>query len=687
MKPDTIYRFVQELKRRRVFRGIVVYGASTLVLFEAATNLAPLFGHEHPPTWFVVLLGIGFFVSLWFSWIYDFTPGGIKKTEPVSEEPVPIPRKEVRTYQTTTFVSVLIIIGLLFYNIVDNAKAKKIRALDKSIAVLPLNDNPLNLGEAYNLEFIGRELTSCLTKIKDYRIIPWEDCKNYPRRNKNTTEMGKDLQVSLLVDWTPYETEKTRHLTVELISVYDAELLWGQSFAINGTWSEEVCRLSRKISKRITRKLRTYLTPQERALIDEQAFTAQASLYGSIGNSYIQDAWKQDIGGKGVGNGDKNEFTDSTSFSKAIKYFTDAITEDPSFAEAYANRAKAKLMGIRAGFFDDSVLDESLEDIEIAFKIDPNLSEAHIARGFYYYYGIGEYKLAAVEFEKALDIQPNSNEYLYYLSKIYTALGNWREVQVLSNKVFEANPQNALFYTNLGLIYVYLDKFPKAMLCQDRAIDLMPQWSAPYVNKAASQTFRGKIGDARATLLEATENTGRSFFRFLAELDLYEGNYSSAARYIEVANKQEYTDLQESEGDAFLIKAKIYKYAGSTDLANENYSLASAYFLDQIRKNPEDHHAHSKLGIAYAGMGKDKLAIESGQKAFELGMQKFSALRFPFILYNMAQTYAIIGDNESALNTLHELMATHSLYTLDFIKIDPDLKPLLDDPGFKNVNP
>ena len=92
MIPDTIQKFVQELKRRRVFRGIIVYGASTLVLFEAATNLANFFGRDKPPTWFVVLLGAGFIVSLWFSWIYDITPGGIVKTETVSEKHVAIPR-------------------------------------------------------------------------------------------------------------------------------------------------------------------------------------------------------------------------------------------------------------------------------------------------------------------------------------------------------------------------------------------------------------------------------------------------------------------------------------------------------------------------------------------------------------------------------------------------------------------
>lgn len=68
-------------------------------------------------------------------------------------------------------------------------------------------------------------------------------------------------------------------------------------------------------------------------------------------------------------------------------------------------------------------------------------------------------------------------------------------------------------------------------------------------------------------------------------------------------------------------------------------------------------------------------------------MEKYSAYRFPFVLYNLLLTYTIAGDNENALHTLQELLETHSLYTLDFIKTDPDLKPLLDDPGFKNVNP
>ncbi|MEA3478605.1 MAG: hypothetical protein U9R60_10535, partial [Bacteroidota bacterium] len=487
MKPDTLYKFVQELRRRRVIRGIIVYGASTLILLEAANNIANTFGQDAAPKWLVWVLGAGFFVSLWFSWIYDITPGGIRKTEPDSEEKVPIPNKEVRTYQTTTFVSVLLIIGILTYNIIDSAKVKQIRDLEKSIAVLPYHDPLLSPSQARTYEFVGQELTSCLWKIEDYKVIPWDECRNYMRRNKKSSQVGEDLKVCILVQWEPYETGQNRHLSIELISAQNADLIWSETYPINGPWANEVRRLSNKISKKITRKLKTYTTPQERALMEEQPYSAQASLYAFLGDAYAQDAWTQSE--MGSNNEKKNAYTDSISFSTAIKYYTDAIHEDPTFAEAYANRAKAKLMGIRARFFDRSVLDESREDIEQAFKINKDLPEAHVARGFYYFYGIREFELAALHFVKACELRPNFTEYQFYLSKIYSTLGNWREVRVLSDKIFESNSQNALYYTNLGLAYQHLTEFSKADQSQDRAIELMPQWYAPYVNKAYCQAF------------------------------------------------------------------------------------------------------------------------------------------------------------------------------------------------------
>ena len=184
MKTPNFARFFQELKRRRVFRGIIVYGASILILLEAAQNICNVFGIENVPVWFIWLLGVGFLGSLWFSWIYDITPGGIIKTDPITDDKVAIPSKKLKTYQASTFLSIIIILGLLSYNIIDGINIKKIDRIDKSIAVLPLLDDDLNPSEARHFEFIGHEITSGLTKVKNYTVLPWENSRKYLRKGK-----------------------------------------------------------------------------------------------------------------------------------------------------------------------------------------------------------------------------------------------------------------------------------------------------------------------------------------------------------------------------------------------------------------------------------------------------------------------------------------------------------------------
>jgi tetratricopeptide (TPR) repeat protein len=681
MKPGTIYKLVQELKRRRVFRGIIVYGASTLILLEAADIIANIIGRDGAPPLLLWLLGIGFIGSLLFSWIYDITPGGIKKTEAALDHPVPIPKKEVRLYQTTTFVSVMIIVVLLTYNIIDGANKRMIREIEKSIAVIPVDTGDISYDESQHFAFVGEQITSCLLKVKECNVRSWDECRNYKRGDKQYPEIGMDLSAAILVDLSPYETQVRKNLFINLIVASNGRLLLSESLEIDGTWEDEVCKYSRRISKKITRRLRIYLTREERASIDEQLVSSQASLFASLGRNMTQDAMDLVQMGNDVPGNEKSGYFDSISFDRAINYFTKAIKEEPTFAEAYANRAKARLWGIRARFYDISSLDECRKDIETAFDLDSNLPEAHVAMGFYHYYGTGEYEWALKSFEKAIELKPHNNEYLFNLSKINSTLGNWEDVQILADKVFESNTFSVQFLTNLGTSYLFLGDFTRSIECQDRAIKLIPQWYAPYINKINSLVSMGKISAARSVLKDAKANTGKDYFRILAELDLYQGKYSGAIKNIELAKQEESIRHSEFERDVHLIEAKIYKHAAKPIQAKDYYRLAEQYYSEKIKFNKEDYFAYSNLGIAYAALGKDQLAIESGQKGLELAKKEYSAVSFPDVMYNMAQIYVLIGENESALPIINDLLNIHSPYTSEFIKLDPDMKHLLDDPG------
>ena len=682
MKPDKIQHFVQELKRRRVLRGIIIYGASTLVLLESGDIIFNAFGIEAVPRWYVNLLGVGFLGSLWFSWIYDFTPEGIVKTEPTTDLPVPIPQPKLKTYRFTTFLSVLIIIGILLFKLIDNAALKQIESLEKSIAVLPLDTDDLNHIDLPQFEFIGHEITSCLLKVRAYNVHPWEDTRKYIRKDQDYSMMGEDLSATILVDWKPLKTKLETYLLIDLISADDEKLLWSEKYKIQDNWSgSEIIRCSRKISKKITRELRTFLTLEERELMSAVPVSPRARMYASLGNAMAMDSWDLASTGREVIDSMKSEYIDAISFEKAIQYFTEAIAEDPDLAEAYANRAKARIWGMRAGFFDKSVLGDCVKDISKAFKLEPELPEAHVAMGFYQYFENEEYSTAAVSFEKAVELRPNNPEYLFYLSLIWRRLGNWDRVKSLSDMVFESNPRNALFQTNLGLSYLYLRDYIRTLECHDRAIDLIPTWIPAHLNKMDALLLEGKINEARMAVREAERLTGKGFYRNLAQLDLYEGLFEHASKNIENAGENEFMTYRESEGDVFLLKANIHRHADSVDLAREYYQKATAYFNNSILFDNGDYEAYSHLGLACAGAGMNQEAIEYGQKALDIIASKDDALTYPELHYNMIRIYAMAQHDESALRMIKEHLNIPSPYSLAFFKLDPDLRHLLDDPG------
>ena len=81
-KSDNPNNFWQELKRRKVIRVIIGYAAAAYVLLELTSIVAEPLGL---PAWTInlvlVLLCIGFVITVIISWIYDFTSEGVKKTE------------------------------------------------------------------------------------------------------------------------------------------------------------------------------------------------------------------------------------------------------------------------------------------------------------------------------------------------------------------------------------------------------------------------------------------------------------------------------------------------------------------------------------------------------------------------------------------------------------------------------
>ena len=74
-------RFLAELKRRRVFRVMAVYGALAFAIIEASDVILPRMAM---PDWTVSLVVwlalVGFPVAIALAWAFDVTPQGVQRT-------------------------------------------------------------------------------------------------------------------------------------------------------------------------------------------------------------------------------------------------------------------------------------------------------------------------------------------------------------------------------------------------------------------------------------------------------------------------------------------------------------------------------------------------------------------------------------------------------------------------------
>ena len=74
-------KFFEELKRRNVIKATMAYVVVAWVLIQVFNNILPVF---QAPPWalqiLMILLAVGLPVWIVFSWVYDVTPEGLKKT-------------------------------------------------------------------------------------------------------------------------------------------------------------------------------------------------------------------------------------------------------------------------------------------------------------------------------------------------------------------------------------------------------------------------------------------------------------------------------------------------------------------------------------------------------------------------------------------------------------------------------
>src|SRR5205085_2825504 len=446
--PVKIDNFFSELKRRNVYKVAVAYAVVGWLVIQVSSTVLPTF---HAPEWvvqtLVMLVALGFPIALVIAWAFELTPEGLKRAEDVDVAQQKGGKSHAWIYVVAVGAAISIALFLLGrYTATNTAGAARTEATtgssipQKSIAVLPFENLSDDKGAAYFADGIQDEILTKLASIADLKVISRTSTARYKSKPEDLRTVSQQLGVATVLEGSVQKADDKVRVNVQLIDAKADSHLWAKTYDRD---IKDVFAVESEVAQEIADALQAKLSPAEASTL-AAAPTKDTAAYDLFlkGESQLRAA---------------NASLRPESFDQAIAWYQQAIARDPNFALAMARLAECRLgQHWFVETFTEAELAEVKKTVEHALALAPDLAQAHVAHGLFYYYGYRQYEQALAEFGRALQLQPNNAQALEYSGYVYRRQGQWQRCLDTLKKSLEQDPRNADVAGNLSQTYCIL---------------------------------------------------------------------------------------------------------------------------------------------------------------------------------------------------------------------------------------
>jgi TolB-like protein/Flp pilus assembly protein TadD/predicted Ser/Thr protein kinase len=542
----------------------------------------------------------------------------------------------------------------------------------KMLAVLPFE----NLGapeQEYFAAGITEEITTQLAKVGGLGVVSRTSVLQYKDTKKTVQQIGKELGVQYVLEgtilWDKSGVTNRVRINPQLIRVKDGTHVWAETY---DRALEEIFALQSDVAEKVASALDVALLQTEKqSIAAKPTDNLQAYQYYLRGNDYYKRSWAE------------------KDYRIALQMYQKAVELDPKFALAYCGLSETH-EELYWYYYDrtEERLKKAKETVDRALELKPDLPEAHLALGYYYYHGSLDYDRALEQFAIAQKGQPNNSDLFLAIGAVQRRQGKFEQAVANLKKAVELDPRSIMKAAEVAWTYESMHKYPEAEWYFDRAISLAPDWPAAYAGKAWLYIYsEGNTTKARKVLQEATGKVDVSqLVPALVGLDILDGDYQTGLGRLSgpggYVNEYRVNDTI----SYFLTKASIYRLLNQPQLKLACSDSARIILENKVQSRPGEALFHSQLGIAYAGLGRREEAIREGKKGVELlPVSKDAFEGGPFSVTNLAQIYVMVGDYDAAINRLEYLLSIPSWISVPLLRIDPTWTPLRNHPRFQKL--
>ena len=354
-----------------------------------------------------------------------------------------VKRNPAITIAAVSLAALLFALGILFWqDELSYQSPASVSLPAKSIAVLPFVNADGDKSNAYFAEGIQDEILSRLSKIAELKVISRTSTEKYKNSQLNLREIGRQLGVANILEGQVQAVGDQVRITVQLINSSTDSHLWADTYDRKLT---DIFGVESEVAQRIASSLRARLTgPEKRAIAARPTENAQAHQLFLKGRFF----WNKRTG---------------PDLQTAADYFQQAISTDPSYANAYAGLAQTKLL---MPFYNAATAEDAFPAARAAatraIELDDDSPEGHAALAMLLCYNFN-FRQSEAEFKRALELDPNyATAHHWYGNTLLTTLGRFDEAIEESQRAVELDPFSLVINTDLGSTLMLARRYDQA---------------------------------------------------------------------------------------------------------------------------------------------------------------------------------------------------------------------------------
>jgi adenylate cyclase len=289
-----------------------------------------------------------------------------------------------------------------------------------SIAVLPFADMSPGRDQDYLCEGLAEELIDALTHIEGLRVAARSSSFQFRGAGLDVRQVGRDLGVDSLLEGSVRKAGDKLRVTVQLIDTHTGYHRWSERFDRE---LGDLFEMQEEIAEAVASKLRgTALSRREKRAVRRTQTATDVYEYFLRGRQSLHRVTRPDL-------------------AHSREMFRAAIELDAEYAPAWAGLATVHAQLYEWWGSDPEDLREADRASKIAMQLNPELADAHVARGFARSLR-RDYDGAEKHFEAATRINPQLYDAWYLWGRSAFARGQVGKSAELFGKAAAARPDD-----------------------------------------------------------------------------------------------------------------------------------------------------------------------------------------------------------------------------------------------------